>query len=513
MKRRMALLLVLAMTAGILSGCALFERNPEIFNNKSDSSQKKKSEELPDTITLAIENAAGLNPYELQPAGNLQVLRLLYEPLFSYDENMKAVPVLAEGCTVSEGGLKATVKIKDGIRWHDGSKFTAYDVLNAVKLIINGETPYSRGVIQKAELKDNSTIEFTFTRPQVSVEEQLMFPLIKAEGNSILGTGAYKYAGKENTDTFVLSLFEEYHDEKPYIKKVRIINAPDFEAVGQLFEIGETDILVSDAFDYAAFNVKSDMNVCEYTVNKLVYAGINFEKTIFWGESTRLALNYIIDKNEIVDKVMYKKATAANFPINPQSWLYPAAIDTKKDTRYAEELMLNDSWTRIDGTYVRMIDNKRQEYDIDILVPDDKELVAVAEIIKKNLNNFGIKADVLIKSEEEFNASVANGAYDLFINRTELPACADFEELTGNGNIFGYLNSELNVLTESIRVNRNEEELKRLYEEACSMLLKDMQFVTLFFYKDAMVTGQNISENAICGGDNPFYNISEWNRP
>lgn len=513
MRRRIVFCLIISIILNVFSGCGLKEKVLETLEPEMNDEHQNQNRLLPDTISLALENAASLNPYDMQAASNLQAFRLLYEPLFSYDENMRVIPVLAESYSVSNGGLTAVVRIKDGIKCHDGSNLTGLDVLHSVNQLLTKQTPYSHNVIQRAELKDRQTVEFTFTKPQMNAKEQLMFPVIKMDGNSVFGTGAYKYVNKGNTDTFVFSQFEEYHGEKPYIKNIKMINSPDFESVGRLFEIGETDILTSDAFDYSTFNVKSDMSVYDYPKNEFVYIGINFDKVNFWGESTRQALNYVIDKNEIVDKVLYKKATVANFPINPKSWLYPKDKDTKKDTAYAEELMLKDSWTRVDGVFARMVDGKRQDFEINILVLDDEEMISVAEIIEKNLDNFGIKANTVIKGESEYWSMVANKEYDLLLNRTELPASADFESLTGEGNVFGYLNSTLNELVGSIRLQQDENVLKDSYAKCCDIFLKDMQFITLFFYKDAVVTGADISDNVICSEDNPFYNISAWNRP
>lgn len=510
MRRKISLMLIITIILCAFSGCSVKEKVLETLEPEMKTQNAKKV--LPDTISLALENAKSLNPYDMQAKSNLQAFKLLYESLYSYDESMKVIPTLAESCTVSNGGLTAEVRIKDGIKCHDGSTLTGYDVLQSCNFLLTKDTPYSNGVISRVELKDRRTLEFTFTRPQLNAREQLMFPIIKTSGDFVAGTGPYRYESKENTDTYLCSQFLEYHGELPGIKTVRMINSPSFESVGRLFDIGETDILTSDAFDYATFNVKSDMRVYDYPKNELVYMGINLDKTIFWGESTRQALNYVIDKNEIVDKALYKKATAASFPINPKSWLYPSEKEIKKDIGYAEELMLKDSWTRDKNVFARMIDGKRQDFEVDILVSDDKELIRVCEIVAKNLNNFGIKAKLRIKNEAEFQEALTAKDYDLFINRTELLSSADFEVLTGEGNIFGYLNSSLNELTESIRLQNDEEALADSYSKCCDIFLKDVQFITLFFYKNAVVTGANISDNVVCSADNPFYNIREWNK-
>lgn len=481
MKRKICIFIVLTMVLSLISSCKT--EKAVLVDNFSRIDEKQK---ITDTVRLSVINAKSLNPYNQTEALNLKSTSLIFEPLFSYDENMHTVPVLAEKFEVKDGGRKILVTVKDGVLWHDGKNLSANDVLYTINLILTQNTLYSDGVISRAELKDRKTVEVHFFKPQMNPRAALMFPIVKDRDD--IGTGAFKSMGKESFDTYSLLPFEQYHSKKPDIREVKIVSCPDYESVKRLFEVGETDALYFENSDYSAFTKGNEIKVYEYPSNELLYLGINFENSIFWGKSTRQALLYIFDKK----KNTQKSAVKADFPINPKSYLYPNELEYKKNFKKAEELLLNDSWTRVDGVFARMIDGVKQDFNITLIALEDEAMMEFYERIEKSLDNFGIECNLNVLPESELYSALVNKQYDIFIGKQTLTTVSDFEKLTGEGNVFGYLNSELNTLVEKIRLEVDEQKLLELYNECCGIFLADVPFIPLFFYKDALAVRGNI---------------------
>ena len=80
-------------------------------------------------INLAVSDIATLNPLETKSKSIQNIMNIIYEPLFEYDEKINAVPVLAKSYKLSEGGRQITVKLRDDVKWHDGTNFSAEDVI------------------------------------------------------------------------------------------------------------------------------------------------------------------------------------------------------------------------------------------------------------------------------------------------------------------------------------------------------------------------------------------------
>lgn len=488
MKRKISVFVVLIMVLSLLCAC---KTEDAIIANKHQKNTEIKRED----ITLCLENLKSFNPYKETNPANLQTLNLVYESLFTYDEELRVVPLLAQSYEISDGGKKITVSLKDGVKWHNGDEFFANDVIYTINLILSSQSIYSKGIIDKAEVIDKKTVCITFIKPQINAPEKLMFPVIKSD--ELIGTGPFEFIGKESVDTYGFSRFEEYHGKKGETRSIRMINCPDENAVERLFDIGEADVLTCCTFDYAAFNARDDIKMYDYSKNKFLYIGVNFNNSIFQSKNTRKALLYIPDKKEISDKVMNKKVLCSDFPLNPKSFLYPEDLEYKKDNEYAQELLLKDGWIRVDGIFSKIIDESVQKFKINMLIKDTQEMNMISRVIEKNFDNFGIECDVLAKPDTEFEECVKNKEYDIFIDDINLLGSGDFSQLTDEGNIFGYLSSELEQLTQTIKTESDENRLCSLYRECCQVLLNDVQFIPLFFYKDAVLTGNYIEEDII----------------
>lgn len=473
--KKTSLFMLMIMIFSLLSSC---KSGLSVTKNLNDTEAKREE------VRLSLENAASFNPYKEKNPKNLKIFGLIYEPLFTYGDELKTVPLLAESFKVSDEGKSITVKLKDNVIWHNGDELSANDVIYTVNLILTSDSLYSNGIIEKAEVIDKKTVKISFVKPQINAPEKLMFPIVKSNVEEITGTGPFKFEGKENSDTYSFSRFEAYHGEKVETTYIKMINCPDINAVERMFDIGETDILM----DYPIFNVSDEIEVFDYPTNKLFYIGINVDSSVFSGESTRQALLYIPDKKEISEKVMYKRVLSTDFPINPKSFLYPEELAIKKDDGYRETLLLKDRWTRVNGVFSRVIGEEIQEFKVNMLVKDTEEMKMISRVIEKNFDNFGIECDVLIKPETEFYEDIKNKNYDLILENITLSGSSDFEALMGERN---------RELIKKIKAQPDEEELKALYFEVCSALLKDVQFIPLFFCKDANLAKNYVSEDII----------------
>ena len=163
MKRiRTALCLILAaaLLAGTLSGCS--GTNPidwvkQKFRDVTGVSEEATADptetasadnaapdrEIPVALDTEISNELvryglayqaeyGLDPYNCLSLNNRVIFSFLYEPLFAVNSAYEAVPVLAEGYDISDDGLTTTVYLQKDVRFHDGSRLTAKDVLYSI---------------------------------------------------------------------------------------------------------------------------------------------------------------------------------------------------------------------------------------------------------------------------------------------------------------------------------------------------------------------------------------------
>ena len=128
MKKKLAILLVIAFVISMFTGCGN-------TNNDTDAQVK-------DTITFASYQA----PDNLDPMysvwGEKTTLHAIYDCLVKFDADGKIAPALAESWTLADDQMSYTFKLREGVTFHDGSPFSADDVIfsldKAVESAVNG---------------------------------------------------------------------------------------------------------------------------------------------------------------------------------------------------------------------------------------------------------------------------------------------------------------------------------------------------------------------------------------
>ena len=136
MKKFISMILVCMMLSMVLlSGCG------------SNGSQTE-SEEPQEAVEPAVEKSSLIYALWSSPTGvfnpvlydeeyDAAVIELVYSKLFKMDENLNLVPSLAKSYSVSDDNLTLTFELRDDVKWHDGTPFTAEDVVFTFKSMAN----------------------------------------------------------------------------------------------------------------------------------------------------------------------------------------------------------------------------------------------------------------------------------------------------------------------------------------------------------------------------------------
>ena len=193
------------------------------------------------------------------------------EPLAKYDPDGNLVPALAsEIPTIENGGfsqdlMSITWKLKEGLKWSDGSDMTAEDVAFSWLYCMDEETgctsESSFDGIASVEALDNLTIKITFDAPTpypYSAFVSTATPIIsrtqfadcigaaattcEAQNTAPLGTGPYRIIDFKTNDGAVYERNPFYRGETPYFDRVVLKGGDDaISAARAVLERGEAD--------------------------------------------------------------------------------------------------------------------------------------------------------------------------------------------------------------------------------------------------------------------------------
>ena len=73
-------------------------------------------------LNLGMDSVDTLNPVLSKSTSVRECMQLIFEPLFTFDEALNPISVLAESCVMANDEYSYLLKIKEGVFWHDGTE-------------------------------------------------------------------------------------------------------------------------------------------------------------------------------------------------------------------------------------------------------------------------------------------------------------------------------------------------------------------------------------------------------
>ncbi|MBY6092293.1 ABC transporter substrate-binding protein [Maritimibacter alkaliphilus] len=259
MKRHLRPLGLALAAAGALAAPAVKAQTEEVKKGGTAIIQMKGEQRI-------------LNPALRASTGVYYITGKIIEPLIdlSYDGY---VPVLATEWSSSEDGLHITLKLREGVNWHDGEPFTCDDVsftaMNMWKELLNYSSSL-QAALESVDCPDPHTAVFNYSKPMplqlfVAAMPDLGHPVPKHlyEGTDIMqnphntapvGTGPFKFVEYERGQYVIAERNDDYWrgEEYPYLDRIvwRFIEDPSAAAAaieaGEVHESGFIGISLAD---------------------------------------------------------------------------------------------------------------------------------------------------------------------------------------------------------------------------------------------------------------------------
>lgn len=214
-------------------------------------------------ITAAVpSNFSTLDPWDAVDNLSRSVSASIYESLYAFDENLKPVPQLAESHEVSADGLVYTFRLRDGVKFHDGSDFDAEAVRLNFERGMNPESKLSRRTffkfVDRVETVDRLTVRFTLKTPTAGFIARLSNGTAGMVCPSLLrraatkqvtayeacGTGPYRLESFRPTELLHVVRFENYRIAGlPKLDGIRWVPVPENSTRAMMLQTGEAQFI------------------------------------------------------------------------------------------------------------------------------------------------------------------------------------------------------------------------------------------------------------------------------
>ncbi len=279
-----------------------------------------------DVVFAVASTFTTTDPYDANDTLSQAMAKSFYEGLYGFDKDMKMIPVLAESYEVTKDGLTYTVKLKKGIKFHDGTDFNAAAVKANFDRVTNPDNKLKRyglySNIGKTEVVDDYTAKITLKTPFSAFLNNLAHPsgvmispaAMTKYGKDIsanpVGTGPFKFVEWQRTDYLKVAKFDGYW-KKGYPKVDTITWKPvvDNNSRAAMMQTGEAHFTFPVPYEQAeTLKAKPELEVVAAPSIVLRYLSMNTQQKPFDNPKVREAIAYSINKDALAKVAFIAKA-------------------------------------------------------------------------------------------------------------------------------------------------------------------------------------------------------------
>ena len=428
MKKILALVLSFLFALTMFAGCSsapaeepVTEEAPVASDVVATPAPVDEAVEYEDTVYLSyMGDINSADPYYSASSAKLMTTNCTFRTLTWWNYATKQLDgVLMESWEYNEDNTALTGHLRQGVKFHDGSDFTAEDVVftwNEAKTVseyVKAPIPNADKMVESIEVVDDYTVIFHLVAPmadfadylQIQIYSKEAFDTLPREEAGTIGCGPYKWAGREAGVSWTIERFDDYYGGvENYPTKTFVFKVINEEATrATALESGEIDVnLEVAAASASTLQANSDVVVDIQAGASGFFVGFNWRRDTWTNADARKAVAKAIDKDALL-AIAFEGGLGG---VKSENWVVPAAIG------------YSDAVTPIAYDPA----TAKTEYEalglpgtIKILTYTARK--AQAEAVQASLmQNLGIQVEIEIVESANFNALLNEGNFDLFIN-------------------------------------------------------------------------------------------------
>jgi len=442
------------------------------------------------------------DPDILDPTmGRTYVGRIVFasfcDKLFDIDDKLNIVPQLALSHETSADGKEMTIRLRPGVKFHDGEPFDAEAAKFSIERHMNFPGSFRKpelATVDHVDVVDPLTIKLVLKTPFSPLIAQLtdragmmVSPKAAKEAGDKFGlkpvcAGPYKFVERVQQDRIVGEKFADYwNKDNDFID--RVVYLPIVDATVRLANLksGGLDlierVLATDIKD-----VRADSRLKLSTALELGYFGITInigndknKGALSQSEKVRQALDLSIDREAITQVVFNGEFVPGNQWVSPEHPYYQKAFPVQKRDLAMAKALLKEAGVAL-------------PVSVDVMVPKGAENEAVAQVIQSMATEAGFDLKIrLIEFATSFKQAQA-GEFQAF-----LIGWSGRIDPDGNSYVFlhtkapqndgGYSSAEADKALEDAQLITDPVQRKAIYEKLTKTVLNDEPLIYLYHRK------------------------------
>jgi peptide/nickel transport system substrate-binding protein len=432
----------------------------------------------------------------------------IFNSLLKYDKNLELEGDLVEHWDISTDQKTITFKLKPNLKWADNKPLTSGDVLFTWQAVTNEKnaSPYASDflLVKKAETPDSQTFRVTYDQAYAPALDSWaglqILPKHLLEGKDLhttafarnpVGSHYYKLDSWKHGEHLKLSRNANSVLGPAQIDNLVTRIIPDNSAQFLELMADNIDLMGLDPIKYSRIiparpELQKKLALYKELGNSYTYMGFNLKHKPFDDVRVRRAINYAIDKQEIIDGVYLGLGINIASPYKPGTrWSNPTLTPYPYDPAKARALLKEAGFTDSNGDGILERDGK--PFSFEIITNQNKEREKSAVLIQRRLKEVGI--DVQIRAIEWasfISRFIKTGDFDVVVLGWGLGLDPDqyniwhsSQQAPGQFNFIGYNNPKIDKLLEQGRLELNPDKRMDIYHQFSATLLEDCPIIYL----------------------------------
>jgi peptide/nickel transport system substrate-binding protein len=442
-----------------------------------------------------------MDPHRSTAAVDRQVYQNLYDKLVDTDDNLQITPMLATSWTTSADGKTVTFKLRQGVKFHDGTPFNADAVKFNFDRMQDPKFPSARRSevqpVQKVTVVDPYTVALSLEKPYspllyvLSDRAGMMVSPAEAQkaGTNFalhpVGTGPFRFVEKVPQDHIALERNPDYWVKgQPYLDRLIYRPFPDDNARVANVKSGDIEIINAvpapqiKQLTQEASRPGARFKLLEHGAFSWQGIWLNVTKPPFDNKLLRQAFNAAVDRNVIANVVL-------------QGAAYPAFSFFPNGTP-----AYDPTW-KIPSRNIKLAKEKLQAagqpngFSFTLLIVPGEVAGAIGQAVQSMAAEAGIQVKLQII---EFGAMLHET--DTLMHQAALLGWSgrpdpDFDIYPfvtqsgiGSFNDAGYTNPRVQTLLDAARLLNDMIQRRRAYKEVTQILSDDLPYIWLYFPKE-----------------------------
>ena len=464
-------------------------------------------------VTLAFARGADsqkLDPADVDDGESMKVLVNVSQGLVRFKHGTtEPEPCLATSWTISPDGLAYTFKLRDGVKFHDGTRLdaqaAAFSFLRQMDKSNPAHLPDATfaywsamfNMITAVEVVDPMTLRLRLREPNAPLLASLCIPAANLISPKFIdqrhpvGTGPFRFVEWIPNERIVLEANPDYWEGKPKVERLIFKVVPDSST--RLIQLQTGQIQVMDGIDPNSLPIiKADKNLTLLTAPGLnvCYLAFNCQKPPFDDVLLRRAIAAAINKKDLIQDVYRGAAIVAKNPLPPIIAGYNDSIPDLPPHEEPIKHLLPQRKLRLE-----VMTNPR---------PYLPNPLRAAEMIKADLEKAGIPVEIVPNEWGVHLSRTSHGEHEMALmgwvgdngdaaNFLDVLLDKDTATLGSALNICFWMNDAYHDLMVAARTELDPEKRAALYRKSQEIVFEEAPMVPLAHAESLLASRANVS--------------------